>query len=54
MQDPWALAPTLAAAGMSADWCEQAAALLDDRALTPALSWVAETLTVELAARPGR
>ncbi|MGY1810958.1 sensor histidine kinase [Blastococcus sp. SYSU D00669] len=41
----WQLATPLAAAGADVDWCEQAAGVLGDRALTPGLEWVASTLT---------
>ncbi len=41
----WFIAPPLAAAGTSVDWCERAADVLDD-ALGPGLEWVASTLSV--------
>lgn len=39
----WFIAPPLAAAGASVDWCERAAGVLGD-ALGPGLEWVASTL----------
>ncbi|WP_410793514.1 sensor histidine kinase [Kribbella sp. C-35] len=41
----WFIAPPLAAAGTSVDWCERAADILGD-ALEPGLEWVASTLSV--------
>ncbi len=41
----WFIAPPLAAAGTSVDWCERAADVLGD-ALEPGLEWVASTLSV--------
>jgi signal transduction histidine kinase len=41
----WFIAPPLAAAGASADWCERAADVLGD-ALEPGLEWVASALSV--------
>lgn len=41
----WFIAPPLAAAGTSVDWCERAADVLDE-ALEPGLEWVASTLSV--------
>ena len=41
----WFIAPPLAAAGTSVDWCERAADVLGD-ALGPGLEWVASTLSV--------
>lgn len=41
----WFIAPPLAAAGASLDWCERAADVLGD-ALEPGLEWVASTLSV--------
>ncbi len=38
------IAPSLAAAGVDADWCERAAAILDGPALEPGLEWVASAL----------
>ncbi|MEO6511192.1 MAG: ATP-binding protein [Nocardioides sp.] len=46
VDDAWALASTLAAAGVSLDWCEQAAVLLPGPALGPGLAWVSGTLSV--------
>jgi signal transduction histidine kinase len=46
VEDAWALAATLAGAGVPIDWCEKAADLLPGRALQAGLSWVAGTLSV--------
>ena len=46
VEDAWALAATLAGAGVPIDWCEKAADLLPGRALEAGLSWVAGTLSV--------
>ena len=46
VEDAWALAATLAGAGVPIDWCERAADLLPGRALEAGLSWVAGTLSV--------
>ncbi len=46
VDDPWALASALAAAGVPVAWCEQAADLLPGPALLPGLEWVAGTLSV--------
>jgi signal transduction histidine kinase len=46
VDDPWALAATLAVAGVTLDWCEGAAALLPGRALQAGLAWVSGTLSV--------
>jgi signal transduction histidine kinase len=43
----WALAPTLATAGVTLPWCQSVADLLGDQDLEPALDWVAGTLTVD-------
>jgi signal transduction histidine kinase len=40
----WRIAPPLAAAGASVDWCERAAGILDGATLEPGLEWVASTL----------
>jgi signal transduction histidine kinase len=42
----WLIGPTLAAAGLDVDWCEQVAALFDNDALEPALEWIASTLSM--------
>ncbi len=42
----WALAPSLAAAGVDTDWCAQVAVLVGPEALSPSLAWVASTLNV--------
>ena len=42
----WTIAPALAAAGVDRDWCNRAAAVLDESALGPGLEWVASTLSV--------
>lgn len=42
----WLIAPPLAAAGASPEWCERAAELLGD-SLEPGLEWVASTLAVD-------
>jgi signal transduction histidine kinase len=41
----WMIAPSLAAAGADAIWCERAAAALDGPALGPGLEWVASALS---------
>jgi signal transduction histidine kinase len=41
----WVLAPTLAAAGADAEWCDRAAEVLGEDALEPGLEWVASTLS---------
>jgi signal transduction histidine kinase len=46
VDDPWALAASLAVAGVTLDWCEGAAALLPGRALQAGLAWVSGTLSV--------
>jgi signal transduction histidine kinase len=46
VEDAWALAATLAGAGVPIAWCEQAADLLPGRALEAGLSWVSGTLSV--------
>ena len=45
IEQDWLIAPPLAAAGASHDWCERAADVLGD-ALEPGLEWVASTLAV--------
>ena len=42
---PWGLAATLSAGGIDPAWCEQAYAVLGDRALAPGLEWVAATIS---------
>ncbi|MFY9913885.1 MAG: ATP-binding protein, partial [Nocardioidaceae bacterium] len=42
----WVMAPALAAAGVDAEWCDRAAAVLDGGALQPGLTWVTSTLSV--------
>ena len=46
VDDPWALATPLAAAGAGLDWCERAASVLAPADLEAGLSWVASTHTV--------
>lgn len=41
----WTIAPSLAAAGVDADWCERAAAILDGPVLEPGLELVASALS---------
>lgn len=41
----WEIAPTLAAAGVDAEWCDRAADALEGAALEPGLQWVASTLS---------
>ena len=41
----WRIAPALAGAGVDIDWCERAAAVLDDAHLEPGLDWVGSTLS---------
>jgi signal transduction histidine kinase len=41
--DEWAIAPTLAAAGVDLAWCDRAADLLEGPALEHGLEWVAST-----------
>ncbi|WP_433159778.1 sensor histidine kinase [Kribbella sp. CA-247076] len=43
VENDWLIAPPLAAAGASTEWCERAADVLGD-ALEPGLEWVASTL----------
>jgi len=43
VEQDWLIAPPLAAAGASLDWCERAASVLGS-ALEPGLEWVASTL----------
>ncbi|PVG84762.1 ATP-binding protein [Nocardioides gansuensis] len=43
VEDPWGLAPPLAAAGVDLAWCEEAAAQLPGPALGDGLAWVAST-----------
>ncbi len=45
IDDPWALASTLAAAGVPVSWCEEAADLLPGPALQPGLEWIAGTVS---------
>ena len=47
MDDGWAMAGVLAAAGASAAWLESAERLLGGRALQPGLQWVADSMTRE-------
>ena len=42
----WAIAQTLAAAGVDVAWCERAATVLTESALEPGLEWVAGALSV--------
>jgi signal transduction histidine kinase len=46
VKQDWLIAPPLAAAGLDVEWCERAAALLDDAALEPGLEWVASSLSM--------
>ena len=46
VDDPWALASTLAAADVSIEWCDRAAGVLSGPALGAGLEWVAGTLSV--------
>ena len=46
VDDTWALATPLAAAGAGLDWCERAASVLAPADLEAGLSWVASTHTV--------
>jgi signal transduction histidine kinase len=41
VEDAWALAEPLAAAGVNVDWCRRAALVLPGQALAPALAWAA-------------
>ncbi len=45
IEQDWLIAPPLAAAGASLEWCERAAEVMGD-ALEPGLEWVASTLAV--------
>ena len=45
IDDPWALASTLAAAGVPVSWLEEAADLLPGPALQPGLEWIAGTVS---------
>ena len=42
----WLIAPPLAVAGVDIDWCDRAAAVLDDGALQAGLEWVASSLSM--------
>ena len=42
----WAIAPSLAAAGVDVAWCERAATVLTESALEPGLEWVASAVSV--------
>jgi signal transduction histidine kinase len=42
--DSWELAPTLAAAGVDRDWCEDVARVLPPPSLDPGIRWVAASL----------
>ena len=42
----WELAPTLAAAGVGTDWCQDVLDAVGKEALGPAMDWVTRTLTV--------
>jgi signal transduction histidine kinase len=46
VDDPWALAPPLVAAGADLAWCDRAASVLAPGDLEPGLTWVASTHTV--------
>ena len=46
VDDPWLIAPALAAAGMDEAWCERVAAILGDEALAAGLEWVASSLSM--------
>ncbi len=46
VDDPWSLAPALAAHGADTDWLDRAADQLPGPALTPALRWVAGMLSM--------
>ena len=46
VENPWLIAPTLAAAGMDAAWCERVAAVLGEGPLGAALEWVASSLSM--------
>jgi signal transduction histidine kinase len=45
VEDDWAVAAALAAAGADVEWCERAADALGD-SLSPGLAWIVSTLTV--------
>ncbi len=45
IDDPWALASTLAAAGVPVSWLDEAAAMLPGAALQPGLEWIAGTVS---------
>jgi signal transduction histidine kinase len=44
--DEWAIAPTLAAAGVDLSWCERVAGILEGPALEPGLEWAGSTFAV--------
>jgi signal transduction histidine kinase len=46
VEKDWLIAPSLAAAGVDAAWCDEAAAILAGPALEPGLEWVANTFAV--------
>jgi signal transduction histidine kinase len=45
VEDAWSLATTFTSAGLDADWLEQSARLLAPDTLSPALNWVAASLS---------
>jgi len=45
IEGAWRIAPALAAAEVDTDWCERAAASLEDGHLEPAFGWVASALS---------
>ena len=51
VDDAWRIAPTLAAADVSTEWCEKAASILDEATLGHGLDWVAGTLSVSTLLR---
>ena len=46
VDDPWLIAPALAAAGMDVAWCERVATVLGEGPLGAALEWVASSVSM--------
>jgi signal transduction histidine kinase len=47
VEDPWLIAPALAAAGLDVAWCERVASVLGDGPLGAGLEWVASSLSMK-------
>jgi signal transduction histidine kinase len=46
VDEPWVIAPALAAAGMDVVWCEKVSTVLGEGPLGPALEWVASSVSM--------